>query len=631
MWLVTGIGGTGKSRLAFKLCDEYRKEGYDAGFLSRYQDNELISNKWSPEKPTLIIVDYAADRTAVIERFVSLYEDAKDWKHPVRVLLLERTETLLYERLRGLKGFDYATFKHMQHSIESLDIKALSRENLLDIMRQILERDPAIQHSPSDDRLWELFQKVDPKLRTLFAAYLAEVLRDYDSAIEELSHESILSYIYDRELRRWKELTGDKLYEQYVHLVYLATLAGGCKDPILDERSVQNLLPGDRYDQSTYEEIIDAHLSDENIIAPLEPDIFGEYVLLRLGLDTTRRSEKQTLSALRQQAWLLPGSTIYFVLYRMCLDLPDSERVQALIDMCLKSADTSTPKVEKMVAATKYNLGVALQELNRYKEALGFYDDAIEQNPKDAKAWSNRGITLGKQKDYKKALRAQNKACKLDPENAEFWNNKGAALDNLNRYQDAEIAYNKAIRLDKGYANAWCGLGFALAKQERYQVALRAYNKAIKLDPEGARAWCNKGVALGKLKRYEDSLKALRKASGLSSQDTEIWYNIGVAFDKFGPSYEEALSAYEKACKLDPENAKAWCNTSLDLLKLERPQEAEPACRMAITILIHEHGASHLDTKIAIDCLRDIYKALGLSDHETEIKIQDIIKEAQGD
>ena len=54
-WLLLGPGGQGKSRLALELCLNQRESWY-AGFL---RDDKFDWLTWKPDKPTLIVADYA--------------------------------------------------------------------------------------------------------------------------------------------------------------------------------------------------------------------------------------------------------------------------------------------------------------------------------------------------------------------------------------------------------------------------------------------------------------------------------------------------------------------------------------------------------------------------------------------
>lgn len=93
-WGVVGAAGMGKSHLALALVEQRRRSGWDGGFLessSRWLDNDIHLRRWQPRQPTLIVIDYAAARAgAVIRAIVALWERRTQLAHPVRLLLLDR-------------------------------------------------------------------------------------------------------------------------------------------------------------------------------------------------------------------------------------------------------------------------------------------------------------------------------------------------------------------------------------------------------------------------------------------------------------------------------------------------------------------------------------------------------------
>ncbi|MBL4838141.1 MAG: hypothetical protein JKY34_11245 [Kordiimonadaceae bacterium] len=87
-WLVIGSGGLGKSRLALEFCLT-KRETWQVGFLSDHTTFDKWE-KWQPDRPTLIVVDYVAKRAELIGDMLAQLNSRSDLECPVRVLLLER-------------------------------------------------------------------------------------------------------------------------------------------------------------------------------------------------------------------------------------------------------------------------------------------------------------------------------------------------------------------------------------------------------------------------------------------------------------------------------------------------------------------------------------------------------------
>ncbi|CAD8174781.1 unnamed protein product [Paramecium pentaurelia] len=129
------------------------------------------------------------------------------------------------------------------------------------------------------------------------------------------------------------------------------------------------------------------------------------------------------------------------------------------------------------------NEGVALNNLNKYQDAIECYDKAISINPKYDKAWSNKGDALNNLNKYQDAIECLDKAISINPKFDSAWNNKGSALNNLNKYQDAIEC-------------------FALHKLQKYTDAISCYDQALSININPLR-----------LQRKADSLFELGKKS----------------------------------------------------------------------------------------------------------------------
>jgi hypothetical protein len=94
--VLTGGAGRGKTRLALELVRMATKEGWLAGFvehreLDRFRRQQNVA-EWAWDKPTLIVVDYAASRVDQLHDWIGELVDApvESGRPPLRMLLLER-------------------------------------------------------------------------------------------------------------------------------------------------------------------------------------------------------------------------------------------------------------------------------------------------------------------------------------------------------------------------------------------------------------------------------------------------------------------------------------------------------------------------------------------------------------
>jgi tetratricopeptide (TPR) repeat protein len=98
VWLWTGEGGAGKTRLMIEWCRQLRAQGWHAGFLHRHLDGG-IGRLVEGRAPRLVVVDYAETRQDVVQPL--LYKVATATHGPrCRVVLLARREADWWRILR---------------------------------------------------------------------------------------------------------------------------------------------------------------------------------------------------------------------------------------------------------------------------------------------------------------------------------------------------------------------------------------------------------------------------------------------------------------------------------------------------------------------------------------------------
>ena len=154
---------------------------------------------------------------------------------------------------------------------------------------------------------------------------------------------------------------------------------------------------------------------------------------------------------------------------------------------------------EKPSEETKEKLD-ELAEKSAFLEGVG-----VELEADD---YFNRGLDYGYKGEYEEALKSYDKAIELNPDDALAWSNKGAALDNLGKHEEAIKSYDKAIKINPDNEIVWSNKGIALHKLGKYEEAVKPFDKALELEPDYVDAWYNKGCTLHKLGEYEEAIKS---------------------------------------------------------------------------------------------------------------------------
>lgn len=104
--------------------------------------------------------------------------------------------------------------------------------------------------------------------------------------------------------------------------------------------------------------------------------------------------------------------------------------------------------IEPYRASSHYNLGIALEELGRIKEAAGAYMAAVQIEPEDAEAWNNLGLVYGRAALFELAADAHRKALDIEPQYPEAAYNLGLAYLALHQTIPAAEAFGVALALN---------------------------------------------------------------------------------------------------------------------------------------------------------------------------------------
>jgi len=175
----------------------------------------------------------------------------------------------------------------------------------------------------------------------------------------------------------------------------------------------------------------------------------------------------------------------------------DSDQVAKTVDALRHDKERS-----KELSEAKKTAEEALNEIGRLKNMLGSaQSNSIQQmaykkavNELSASELFYQGFTQLRSNNYKEAISAFNKAVDLNPNNAEAYSNRGLAYNNLGNYEMAIRDYERAIFLKPKYAQAYYLLGIAHKNTGDIKQAIQSYEQSIDADPLFAEAYYKLGV-----------------------------------------------------------------------------------------------------------------------------------------
>lgn len=134
------------------------------------------------------------------------------------------------------------------------------------------------------------------------------------------------------------------------------------------------------------------------------------------------------------------------------------------------------------VAESLYKSGLDSLWLGNYDNALGYFENAANKNPKRAETWVQVGYCRVKQGKAQEAIRAYQQALQLKPMDADIHNKLGDAYYYLGRLREAIDAYTEAARLRPDNAETFYNLAIAYSESGNPSMAATQARILQKLD-----------------------------------------------------------------------------------------------------------------------------------------------------
>ena len=156
------------------------------------------------------------------------------------------------------------------------------------------------------------------------------------------------------------------------------------------------------------------------------------------------------------------------------------------------------------------------------------------KNEQKANDWFRQGNSFYEAKHFEEALRCYDQAVNLDPGNTRAWDNRGLCLANLNRHAEAIPSYDKALQIDPQNVAGWCNRGISLSALNRNVEALQSFDKALNLNTQHSIIWQKKGDSLRNLGRRGEAITCYNTAVRLEENNALAWYYKGVCEDELG-------------------------------------------------------------------------------------------------
>ncbi|HEX3552766.1 MAG TPA: tetratricopeptide repeat protein [Thermoanaerobaculia bacterium] len=531
--LLTGEGGSGKTRLMLEWCRRLRHQGWHAGFLMRNREKDQILPLLKGTAPRLVVIDYAETRLEIVEPLLIEMGQAPQREGPkLRVVLLARREADWWRNLSQITG-----------DVESLLADSKPRKISALIPRDLGERQQVFQAAtagfaavldreiPKDLHVPDLSgASFERALYLHMAAYLAL----YGDRIE--TAEDALRQTLSHERRFWGQ-QDRALKEAIESAVAAVTLVGGVSTFQQAKALLDRVLPPfslEPREARTLRNLLeDLYRGSERFLDPLQPDLLGEELVAE-----TLPKDQDLLNRLLDGSSTEEGSTILTVLTRLARRRNDQEkwlrvalegRLDRLGELALNVAvETGDPV--GLALAREIEVSEAIDVVIRLRSLCD--DDKYQRSVplrEVARIATEKGYMLLRERksDLDEAQLA---------EYSRLANNLGLRLSDLGRREEALQATQEAVQIYRqlaqqrpdafrpDLATSLNNLGSDLSEFGRREEALQATQEAVQIRrqlalqrpdafrPDLATSLNNLGNGLSDLGRREEAFAAAEEA-----------------------------------------------------------------------------------------------------------------------
>jgi TolB-like protein/DNA-binding winged helix-turn-helix (wHTH) protein/Flp pilus assembly protein TadD len=249
----------------------------------------------------------------------------------------------------------------------------------------------------------------------------------------------------------------------------------------------------------------------------------------------------------------------------------------------LKSAKVVNPEAYESYLKGRYFWNKRTPDA--LKAALAYFNQAIEEDPKYAPAYSGLADTYALLGDWQyavmtpkeafpKAKAAAIKALELDSALGEAHNSLAFVLDGFDwDFDSAGKEFRRAIELSPGYATAHHWYAWHLSLLGRYDEAIAEMRKAQNLDPLSLIINADLAELLGLAHSYDESIQQSRKTIEMDPTFALAHNQLAQAYlEKH--MYDEAVAEMQKAVELSGSSPTCIANLARSYVASGKKSEA---------------------------------------------------------
>ena len=210
--------------------------------------------------------------------------------------------------------------------------------------------------------------------------------------------------------------------------------------------------------------------------------------------------------------------------------------------------------------------GFSFSIRGEFKEALNYFQEAVETSPDDTEAWFGLGNCYIGLEQPAEAIAAYQQVIRTDPANANAYYNLGHDYRQLGRYEEAVATFQDALAANPKHLPSRFEMGETLGQIGRTEEEKQVYIDIIDKAPKFFPAYFRLGLVCNRLGLYDQAIAAQEQVLALKPDFAPAHYALGLVYANMG-NYRQEANAYKEALRIDPDFVEAHYNMGLYYLR----------------------------------------------------------------
>ncbi len=204
---------------------------------------------------------------------------------------------------------------------------------------------------------------------------------------------------------------------------------------------------------------------------------------------------------------------------------------RALSYMEMGNLEAATRNYEQALSINKYDQVAQYNLISLYGKQKKFKEQEVLLNEigmdvKLPEIHVFKGVSAFQKGDYRNAIDYYDRAINLDKENEEYYIYRGQAYEKLKRLERAQNDYRHAIELKQNSSGAYFGLANTYYKMNELDSAIMGYDLAILYDPNFDKAYLNRGITYLRKKEFTKACPDIMKAKEYGLPEAEEMFRL---------------------------------------------------------------------------------------------------------